>query len=212
MTSGWSGLVVALGRQVNNLATLYEKQDRHSDAEPLFRRALAIYEKAAGPEHPAVATLLSNLGLIRRQTVSVLPSVASLKALRAFAHNGHGARPMTGFGDPLFDPEQQDGVKRATGAVKVAARSVATSADTDFWRGAGVDRAARRCAFAFERRRAVVGPEHPKTAVGTRRWPADRKRGRGAQAADWVVLSACNTIAGDKPGAEALSGLARAFF
>jgi CHAT domain-containing protein len=30
--------------------------------------------------------------------------------------------------------------------------------------------------------------------------------------ADWVVLSACNTIAGDKPGAEALSGLARSFF
>jgi CHAT domain-containing protein len=35
----------------------------------------------------------------------------------------------------------------------------------------------------------------------------------GAQLnADWVVLSACNTAAGDKPGAEALSGLARAFF
>jgi CHAT domain-containing protein len=32
--------------------------------------------------------------------------------------------------------------------------------------------------------------------------------------ADWVVLSACNTAAGqsDKPNAEALSGLARAFF
>jgi CHAT domain-containing protein len=30
--------------------------------------------------------------------------------------------------------------------------------------------------------------------------------------ADWVVLSACNTAAGDNPGAEALSGLARAFF
>jgi CHAT domain-containing protein len=32
--------------------------------------------------------------------------------------------------------------------------------------------------------------------------------------ADWVILSACNTAAGqsDKPGAEALSGLARAFF
>jgi CHAT domain-containing protein/tetratricopeptide (TPR) repeat protein len=30
--------------------------------------------------------------------------------------------------------------------------------------------------------------------------------------ADWVVLSACNTAASDKPGAEALSGLARAFF
>lgn len=30
--------------------------------------------------------------------------------------------------------------------------------------------------------------------------------------ANWVVLSACNTAAGDKPGAAALSGLARAFF
>jgi CHAT domain-containing protein/Tfp pilus assembly protein PilF len=30
--------------------------------------------------------------------------------------------------------------------------------------------------------------------------------------ADWAVLSACNTAAGEKPGAEGLSGLARAFF
>jgi CHAT domain-containing protein/Tfp pilus assembly protein PilF len=30
--------------------------------------------------------------------------------------------------------------------------------------------------------------------------------------ADWVVLSACNTASGEKPGAQALSGLARAFF
>jgi CHAT domain-containing protein/Tfp pilus assembly protein PilF len=30
--------------------------------------------------------------------------------------------------------------------------------------------------------------------------------------ADWVVLSACNTASSEKPGAEALSGLARAFF
>jgi CHAT domain-containing protein len=30
--------------------------------------------------------------------------------------------------------------------------------------------------------------------------------------ADWVILSACNTAAGEARGAEALSGLARAFF
>jgi CHAT domain-containing protein len=30
--------------------------------------------------------------------------------------------------------------------------------------------------------------------------------------ADWVILSACNTAAGDAPGSETLSGLARAFF
>ena len=30
--------------------------------------------------------------------------------------------------------------------------------------------------------------------------------------ADWLIMSACNTAAGDQPGAPALSGLARAFF
>ena len=30
--------------------------------------------------------------------------------------------------------------------------------------------------------------------------------------AEWVILSACNTAAGDAKGADALSGLARAFF
>ena len=30
--------------------------------------------------------------------------------------------------------------------------------------------------------------------------------------ADWVVMSACNTAGGGEPGAEALSGLAKAFF
>jgi CHAT domain-containing protein len=30
--------------------------------------------------------------------------------------------------------------------------------------------------------------------------------------ADWVILSACNTAAGDTIGSEALSGMARAFF
>ena len=32
----------------------------------MFKRALAIYEKAAGPEHPAVATLLNNLGQVEK--------------------------------------------------------------------------------------------------------------------------------------------------
>jgi hypothetical protein len=36
--------------------------------------------------------------LIKRQAVTVLPSVASLKALRVFAHNGQATKPMVGFG------------------------------------------------------------------------------------------------------------------
>jgi tetratricopeptide (TPR) repeat protein len=65
-----------VGQPLNNLATLYEKQDRHADSEPLFKRSLAIHEKALGPEHPAVATLLNNLGQVDKaegRTPDALP-------------------------------------------------------------------------------------------------------------------------------------------
>ena len=45
---------------LNNLALLYASQGRYADAGPLVRRALAIYEKAFGPEHPNVATGLNS--------------------------------------------------------------------------------------------------------------------------------------------------------
>lgn len=47
---------------LNNLAELYRVQGRYADAEPLYRRALAIVEKVLGPEHPLVAIALDNLG------------------------------------------------------------------------------------------------------------------------------------------------------
>ncbi len=37
---------------------------QYAQAEPLYQRALAIDEKALGPEHPAVATGLNNLALL----------------------------------------------------------------------------------------------------------------------------------------------------
>jgi tetratricopeptide (TPR) repeat protein len=46
---------------LNNLALLYGHQGRYADAEPLLKRALAIWEKALGPEHPQVAMSLNNL-------------------------------------------------------------------------------------------------------------------------------------------------------
>jgi tetratricopeptide (TPR) repeat protein len=82
--------------------------------------------------------------LLKRQAVSVLPSVASLKALRSFVRKDLGTKPMTGFGDPLFNPAQQgSGDRRAAtnpGTTKSASRGVVTAAYTDFWQGAGVDR------------------------------------------------------------------------
>ena len=39
-------------------------QARYQEAEPLYERAIAIDEKALGPEHPTVATMLNNLALL----------------------------------------------------------------------------------------------------------------------------------------------------
>ena len=45
---------------LNNLALLYKTQGQYAKAEPLYRRALVIAEKALGLEHPTVATLRKN--------------------------------------------------------------------------------------------------------------------------------------------------------
>jgi tetratricopeptide (TPR) repeat protein len=49
------------GTVLNNLALSLDGAGDYAAAEPLFRRALAIREKALGPDHPDVATSLDNL-------------------------------------------------------------------------------------------------------------------------------------------------------
>jgi len=234
---------------------------------------LLVTEKPPAAIPETLAGYRDAAWLLKRQAVSILPSVASLKALRVFAHHDQGVKPMTGFGDPLFNPSQGTGDNRAAArpaAVKSASRALVTSAYTDFWQGAGVDRA--RLAQALPQlpdtadelnavakdlgvaasdihlgsdasettvKRApladysiiyfathglvagdVKGLAEPSLALSTPREPSELDDGLLTSSevaqlklnADWVVLSACNTIAGDKPGAEALSGLARAFF
>lgn len=203
--------------------------------------------------------------LIKRQAVSVLPSVASLKTLRAYARQQRASRSLIGFGDPVFDVE--DAHAAPVAGPRTAAR---TRAYTDYWQGAGVDRAMLGKALAplpdtatelraiaqnvgapasdihlgLEASEANVkqlplanyrivyfathglvagdikGVAEPSLALSIPQRASDTDDGlltasEVAQLklnADWVVLSACNTVAGDKPGAEALSGLARAFF
>lgn len=202
--------------------------------------------------------------LIKRHAVAVLPSVASLRALRSFARRDTNQKPMIGFGDPVFSQEQAPGNSRAT----VHTRSVARSY-TDYWRGAGLDRSALASAPSLpdtaDELRAVArdlgadasdihlgrdasvttvkhapladyrivyfathglvagdikGLAEPALLFSLPAHPTAEDNGlltasEAAQLklnADWVVLSACNTAAGDKPGAQALSGLARAFF
>src|SRR5271157_4022238 len=49
---------------LNNTALSLKYAGDYAGAEPLYRRALAIDEKALGPEHPAVATNLNNLAAL----------------------------------------------------------------------------------------------------------------------------------------------------
>ena len=51
---------------LNNLAELYRTQGRYTEAEQLHNKALAIWEKALGPQHPHIGTALSYLAEVYR--------------------------------------------------------------------------------------------------------------------------------------------------
>jgi hypothetical protein len=46
------------------LAGVYQAQGRYAEVEPRFKRALAIDEKAMGPNHPDLATAARSYGLV----------------------------------------------------------------------------------------------------------------------------------------------------
>jgi tetratricopeptide (TPR) repeat protein len=230
---------------------------------------LLVTEKPATaiPQLKDIASYRDAAWLIKRQAVSVLPALASLKALRQVARRNSGAKPMVGFGDPVFDPAER---AKALAERRARTRVAVTRGYGDFWQGANIDRAklarylpslldtadelkavaknlgaatgdlhlgsdasetvVKRTALADYRvvyfathglvAGDVEGLAEPSLALTLPKQPTELDDGlltasEVAQLklnADWVVLSACNTAAADKPGAEALSGLARAFF
>ncbi|NQT16122.1 MAG: tetratricopeptide repeat protein [Planctomycetes bacterium] len=52
---------------LNNLARLLKATNRCSEAEPLCRRALAIYEASFGPDHPSSRSVRANLEVLQRE-------------------------------------------------------------------------------------------------------------------------------------------------
>ena len=64
MTSGESSELI---EAYNSYNTLYQ-QGRCAEAAPPHQRALTIREKALGPEHPDVATILENYSALLRET------------------------------------------------------------------------------------------------------------------------------------------------
>ena len=204
--------------------------------------------------------------LVRKYAVTVLPSTASLKILRQRTVAKTAARPMIGFGDPVFDstaqaaakpkvaslnrslPEFYRGVtadtKSLAGALPllpetadelraVAKELGARSDDIKLGEAATVTDVkhepldeyrvvyfATHALVAGEVEKFAKVKAEPALVLSIPDKPTEEDDGllRASDVAklklnaDFVVLSACNTAAGDKPGAEALSGLARAFF
>ncbi len=77
-------------RRFNNLARWYKDLDYYdAGAEPLYKRALAILERAKGPEHPYVAQSLENYAVLLRESGGGLRDAeaaemeARAKAIRA---------------------------------------------------------------------------------------------------------------------------------
>ena len=223
--------------------------------------------------------------LATRHAITVLPSVASLAALRRNAKPSAAPEPFIGFGDPVLVgqtgcggtvvPDQCPGAE-----IKVAGKpsllhraSAALGALPAYFRNGQADvvEVRKLCALpetAYELKCVARSLDTPEsnillgknmTEAALKNARLDRYRvvhfathgllaGETAQIAsdmaepalvftppdtptenddglltasevaalkldaDWVVMSACNTAGGGAPGAEALSGLARAFF
>ena len=78
---------------LNNLAALYRNQGRYTDAEPLYKRSLAIWEKALGPEHPDVALGLNNLAALYRNQGRYTDAEPLLKRSLAIREKALGPGP-----------------------------------------------------------------------------------------------------------------------
>lgn len=78
--------LASLSASLNNLASLYQAHGNYAEAEPLYKRALAIAEKALGEEHPNVATSLEYYSDLLRKTNRETEAAnleARAKAIRA---------------------------------------------------------------------------------------------------------------------------------
>ena len=90
-------------RPSNNLAVVYCDQGKYADAEGLYKRALAIKEKALGADHPDVANALDNLARVYDEQGKYADAEALHK--RALAIRRRRSAPTT----PLWPNPQQPG-------------------------------------------------------------------------------------------------------
>jgi CHAT domain-containing protein len=211
--------------------------------------------------------------LARSHAVTMVPSAAALKTLRALPSGSTKREPMIGFGDPLFSKEQAEQASKSTAAMTTVAElstrglllrrrsapqldgvdsaelallprlpdtadelkaiALALEADPSKVVNLGVNAneqlvkstdLTKYKVLVFATHGLVAGELDGLTqpALALSAPSVAGVEGDGLLTmeeilglkldADWVVLSACNTGAGEGAGAEAASGLGRAFF
>ena len=64
LEKGQEGESILLTDVLDHLAYIYDYQDKKAEAESLLERALTVYERIQGPEHPQVAATLNNLATL----------------------------------------------------------------------------------------------------------------------------------------------------
>ena len=90
------------------MACSYSAEGDRARARPLYERALAICEKALGPEHPSTATSRSNLAMVLAELEDFAAAAAVLDRARAasgaalggarFGATGARGNPGAGLG------------------------------------------------------------------------------------------------------------------
>ena len=75
---------------VSNLAWLFKLTNRLAEAEPLMRRAVAIYDKAYGPDHPHLAAALNNLAQLLSDTNRLTEAEPLMRRVLAIYEKAYG--------------------------------------------------------------------------------------------------------------------------
>jgi CHAT domain-containing protein/Flp pilus assembly protein TadD len=201
--------------------------------------------------------------LVKSAALTVIPSIYSLKTMRAQKPQSAAPKPMIAYADPVFSkmarreaqkvalrsmtsfysgtqidvpalaetlaqlPSTKDEVVKVAKALKASANDIHTGLEAT---EAAVKEApldqyrivyfATHALVTGDLKAFAQAKVEPALVLTIPDKPTDQDDGllKASEIselklnADWVVLSACNTAASDGVGAEALSGLARAFF
>ncbi|MFB9981034.1 tetratricopeptide repeat protein [Mesorhizobium kowhaii] len=198
--------------------------------EPFASVPLAIYpDVLSAPEDTAVSPSDNRTRwFVDRNAITMVPSPASLHAIRKRAGRSRAPLPFIGVGSPKVDGLAAAPLPRAREQLEAMRLALGGSTDLVF-----VDEAASKHALAgvdLTKAKVIAFATHglmsnESAAAGGPHEPALLLSGPVPECflaaseiaqmemdADWAILSACNTAAGADAASEGLSGIARAFF